>query len=132
MSVIDSGEFPALAVPRRPEGPTSLRLALRAMRENALSAHAPENFEADIITQRILWRRMFIINEPNAIRYVVLNNACLLYTSLVSAGSKLPKSITPPGRPTFSTASTQHRHCGRPCPKRKTYVRASVQKQSGP
>ena len=75
MSVIDSSELPALAVPRRPEGRTSLRQALRAMRENALSAHDPENFEADIITQRILWRRMFIINEPNAIRYVVLDNA---------------------------------------------------------
>ena len=75
MSVIDSSKIPTLAAPRRPEGPTSLRHALRAMRENALSAHDPENFEADIITQRILWRRMFIINEPNAIRYVVLDNA---------------------------------------------------------
>ena len=45
------------------------------MRENALAAHTAENFSADIITQRILWRRMFIINEPGAIRYVLLDNA---------------------------------------------------------
>jgi cytochrome P450 len=75
MSVIDSSQIPALAMPRVPQGRRSLRQSLRAMRENALTAHGPENFSADIITQRVLWRRMFIINEPGAIRYVVLDNA---------------------------------------------------------
>jgi cytochrome P450 len=75
MSVIGSSEFPALAGPRQPEGRTSLRQSLRAMRDNALTAHGPENFSADIIVQRILWRRMFIINEPGAIRHIFLDNA---------------------------------------------------------
>jgi cytochrome P450 len=75
MSVIGSSEFPVLAAPRRPESRTSLRQSLRAMRENALTAHDPKNFSADIIAERILWRRMFIINEPGAIRHVVLDNA---------------------------------------------------------
>src|SRR5580698_9618709 len=75
MSVIDSAEFPTLAAPRRPEGPTSMRRSLRDMRDNALAAHPPENFAADIIAQRILWRRMFILNEPGAIKYVLLDNA---------------------------------------------------------
>jgi len=75
MSVIGSSEFPVLAAPRRAEGRKSLRQSLRAMRENALTAHDPENFSADIIAERILWRRMFIINEPGAIRHVVLDNA---------------------------------------------------------
>jgi cytochrome P450 len=75
MSAIDSSQMPALAVPRPPEAGMSLRQSVRAMRENALSAHGPENFSADIITQRVLWRRMFIINEPGAIRYVLLDNA---------------------------------------------------------
>ena len=52
-----------------------MRKSLREMRENALTAHGPENFSADIIAQRILWRRMFILNEPGAIRYVLLDNA---------------------------------------------------------
>ena len=39
------------------------------------AAYAPEDFNADIIVQRILWRRMFVINEPEAIRHVVLDNA---------------------------------------------------------
>ena len=75
MSVIGSSEFPVLAAPRQPESRTSLRQSLRAMRENALTAHDPKNFSADIIAERILWRRMFIINEPGAIRHVVLDNA---------------------------------------------------------
>jgi cytochrome P450 len=75
MSAIDSGEFPALARPQPQQGRASLRHSLRAMRDNALSAYQAEDFAADIITQRILWRRMFIINEPNAIRHIVLDNA---------------------------------------------------------
>jgi cytochrome P450 len=75
MSAIDASEAPALAAPRVPEGRGNLRQSLREMRENALSAHPPENFSADIIVQRILWRRMFIINEPNAIKHIVLDNA---------------------------------------------------------
>jgi cytochrome P450 len=75
MSAIESGETPVVAAPRQTEGRASLRQSLRAMRDNALSAYGPKDFNADIIAERILWRRMFIINEPNAIRYVVLDNA---------------------------------------------------------
>jgi len=75
VSAIETGHAPALAGPRPTQGRLKLRQSLREMRENALSAHGPENFEADIIVERIFWRRMFIINEPNAIRRVVLDNA---------------------------------------------------------
>ena len=75
MSAIDTSPIPPLAAPRAPQGAPNLRKSLREMRENALTAHGPENFSADIITQRILWRRMFILNEPGAIRYVLLDNA---------------------------------------------------------
>ena len=64
-----------LAAPRRPQGRTSMRRSLRDMRDNALAAHPLENFAADIIAQRILWRRMFILNEPGAIKHVLLDNA---------------------------------------------------------
>jgi cytochrome P450 len=75
MSIAQSTGVPPLAMPPPLAGGLSLRQSLRAMRDNALTAHGPENFAADIITQRVLWRRMFIINEPNAIRHVVLDNA---------------------------------------------------------
>jgi cytochrome P450 len=75
MTVIESSEFPVLAQPRRPEGRMGFRQFLRAVRENALATHKSENFSADIVTNRILWRRTFIINEPSAIRHVLLDNA---------------------------------------------------------
>jgi cytochrome P450 len=57
---------------------------MRAIRENVLATHKPENFSADIVTTRILWRRTFIINEPNAIRHVLLDNAANYTKSEVS------------------------------------------------
>lgn len=84
MSAIDSSEFPTLATPRAPPSGAGLRQSLRAMRENALSAYGPENFSADIIVQRILWRRLFVINEPGAIRHILLDNAANYAKSEVS------------------------------------------------
>ena len=75
MTALDASEAPPLTGPRHPPGKMSLRRSLRAMRENALAAHGPENFSADIIVQRILWRRIFVINETNAVRHIVLDNA---------------------------------------------------------
>ena len=49
--------------------------SIRSMRDNASIAYTPEDFSADIIAQRILWRRMFVINEPEAIRHILLDNA---------------------------------------------------------
>ena len=45
------------------------------MRDNVMLAYPPEDFDADIIAQRILWRRIFVVNEPDAIRHVLLDNA---------------------------------------------------------
>lgn len=84
MTVIESSEFPVLAQPPRPEGRTGFRQFLRTIRENALAAHKPESFSADIVTSRILWRRTFIINEPGAIRHVLLDNAANYSKSEIS------------------------------------------------
>jgi cytochrome P450 len=84
MTVIESSEFPVLAVPRRPEGRLGFRQFMRTIRENALATHKPESFSADIVTNRILWRRTFIINEPGAIRHVLLDNAANYTKSEVS------------------------------------------------
>ena len=84
MSTFDSGESPVLATPRRPEGRMGFRQFMRAIRENALATHKPESFSADIVANRILWRRTFIINEPGAIRHVLLDNAANYTKSEVS------------------------------------------------
>jgi cytochrome P450 len=75
MSAIDSSQTPALAAPRRPEGRSTLRQYLRVLRENTLATYRPEDFSEDIIARRLLWRHTFIINEPGAIRHVLLDNA---------------------------------------------------------
>jgi len=90
MTAIESTEFPILAQPRRPEGRLSFRQFLRAPRNNALATHKSENFSADIVTNRILWRRTFIINEPNAIRHMLLDNAANCTKSLISRRSLEP------------------------------------------
>jgi cytochrome P450 len=68
-------ENPILAMPSRPEGEMTFWKFLRLVRENTLATYPPEAFDEDIIARRMLWRRRFIINEPNAIRHVLLDNA---------------------------------------------------------
>jgi cytochrome P450 len=76
MSAIDSNsEAPTLAAPRLPAGRLTFRQLLRAVRENTLTIYGPEDFDKDIIEQRLLWRRRFTINEPGAVRHVLLDNA---------------------------------------------------------
>ncbi len=75
MNKLDNGQTPALAMPCRPEGRLTLRQFLRLVRDNTLATYSPDAIEEDIIAHRLLWRRRFIINEPNAIRHVLLDNA---------------------------------------------------------
>jgi cytochrome P450 len=75
MNEIDAVQYPTLAMPSRPEGRQTLRQFLRVVRDNTLATYPPEAFDEDIIVRRLLWRRRFIINEPNAIRHVLLDNA---------------------------------------------------------
>jgi cytochrome P450 len=68
-------ETPRLAFPLRPDGPLNFRQFLALVRDNTLATYPPEAFDEDIIAGRLLWRRRFIINEPSAIRHVLLDNA---------------------------------------------------------
>jgi cytochrome P450 len=66
---------PQLAFPVRPAGSLSFRQFLALVRDNTLATYPPEAFDQDIMAARFLWRRRFIINEPSAIRHVLLDNA---------------------------------------------------------
>ena len=91
MTAIEGNEFPVLAQPRPAEGRMGFVQFMRTIRENALATHKPESFSADIVVKRILWRRTFIINEPGAIRHVLLDNAAN-YTK-----SELSRRLLEPG-----------------------------------
>src|SRR5215469_6850111 len=68
-------EMPRLAFPLRPDGQLTLRQFLRSVRDNTLATYPPEAFDEDIVARRLLWHRRFIVNEPSAIRHVLLDNA---------------------------------------------------------
>ena len=68
-------ETPAAVAPRRPDGRISFWQFLRLLRENALATYAADDFNADCIEQRLLWRRNFVVNDPDAIRHVLVDNA---------------------------------------------------------
>ena len=91
MNEIDTVQSPTLAMPCRPEGRLTLRQFLRVVRDNTLATYPPEAFDEDIIARRLLWRRRFIINQPNAIRHVLLDNAAN-YTK-----SELSRRLLEPG-----------------------------------
>src|SRR5580692_12176624 len=91
MNEIESGQTPVLAMPSRPEGRLTFWRFLRVVRDNTLATYPPEPFDEDIIAQRLLWRRRFIINEPNAVRHVLLDNAAN-YTK-----SELTRRLLEPG-----------------------------------
>ena len=75
MSTVDSSPMSVQAgAPERRRRP-KLRQSLRAMRDNASTAYAPEDFSADIIKQRILWTHILVINQPQGIRHILLDNA---------------------------------------------------------
>ena len=91
MNEIETVQSPALAMPCRSEGRLTLRQFLRVVRDNTLATYPLEAFDEDIIAQRLLWRRRFIINEPSAIRHVLLDNAAN-YTK-----SELTRQLLEPG-----------------------------------
>jgi cytochrome P450 len=71
----DMSPPPALALPRVPERPLSLLQFLRVLRDNVLATYGAEDYTADIVERRLLWKRTALINEPSAIKHVLLDNA---------------------------------------------------------
>jgi cytochrome P450 len=79
MSVTNHGEAgaaaPRLAKPRVPEKPLSLLQFMRVLRDNSLATYRHEAYSADILERRLFWKRTFFVNEPSAIKHILLDNA---------------------------------------------------------
>jgi cytochrome P450 len=88
---MNADNSPVLAMPARPQERPGFREFLRLVRDNTLATYPPEAADQDIVARRLLWRRRFIINEPNAIRHVLLDNAAN-YTK-----SELTRRLLEPG-----------------------------------
>ncbi|HUK00599.1 MAG TPA: cytochrome P450 [Stellaceae bacterium] len=79
MSVTNQSEAGAaaapLAKPRVPERPLSLLQFMRVLRDNSLATYRHEAYSADILERRLFWKRTFFVNEPGAIKHILLDNA---------------------------------------------------------
>jgi cytochrome P450 len=67
---------PALVPPSPPRAPESMTTLARlaAMRESAIGTWGQRAYEEDIIQGRFFWRSSFILNTPDAIRHVLVDN----------------------------------------------------------
>jgi cytochrome P450 len=67
---------PALVPPSPPRAPESMTALARlaAMRESAIGTWGQRAYEEDIIQGRFFWRSSFILNTPDAIRHVLVDN----------------------------------------------------------
>ena len=66
---------PTLAAPAARGSGASLVGFLFRRRDNWLEAFGPAAYEAPVIEQRLLWRHNLILNEPAAVKRVLLDNA---------------------------------------------------------
>src|ERR1700694_3543287 len=80
MSIAEAWDIPAprpaLVPPSPPRAPESMTTLARwaAMRESAIGTWGQRAYEEDIIKGRFFWRSSFILNTPDAIRHVLVDN----------------------------------------------------------
>ena len=65
---------PVLPAPVPPRGRMSVWRFLNALRDSTLKTFTQEAYEQDIVANKILGRHVFLVNEPAAIKRVLLDN----------------------------------------------------------
>ena len=83
MSVVDNANLPspALARPRPLDPQTTLWQFLRTLRDSSIATYRADAFNMDIDVRHLLWRTTVIVNEPGAIKHVLLDNAANYHKS---------------------------------------------------
>jgi cytochrome P450 len=71
----DSIATPILPAPVPMRGRLSFLQFARALRDSTIATFAQEAYERDIIERRMFGRRMFVVNDPAAIKHVLIDNA---------------------------------------------------------
>src|ERR1700690_3356865 len=65
---------PVLPAPVPPRGRMSVWQFLNALRDSTLKTFTQEAYEHDVVANKILGRHVFLVNEPAAIKRVLLDN----------------------------------------------------------
>jgi cytochrome P450 len=71
----DSISAPVLAAPAPRPGSLSLFEYFRVLRDSLIATYAKEAYERDFVERALFGRKRFLVNEPSAIKHVLLDNA---------------------------------------------------------
>jgi len=71
----NSVSAPVLPAPVPPARRLSFLEFARALRGSAIDSFAQEAFESDMVERRIFGRRLFVLNDPAAIKHILIDNA---------------------------------------------------------
>src|SRR5271170_2305249 len=71
----DSTAAPVLAAPAPRRGRLPLFEFFRTLRDNMIATYGVETYERDIVERKMFGRYRFLVNEPAAIKHVLLDNA---------------------------------------------------------
>ncbi|MEA2976359.1 MAG: hypothetical protein QOF19_1879, partial [Alphaproteobacteria bacterium] len=78
MSIAEAYDIPVarqpLVPPTPPRRTMSLFRRVVAMRKNAIETSGPRSYEEDVIQTGFFGRNSFILNTPDAIRHVLVDN----------------------------------------------------------
>jgi cytochrome P450 len=76
MTILDSPvSSPVLPAPIPRQRRLSFFQFVRALRESAIESFAQEAYERDILHRKMFGRNLFVVNEPAAIKHVLIDNA---------------------------------------------------------
>ena len=71
----DSAIAPVLPAPVPRRGRLSLLEFFRTLHDNMIATYSEEAYERDIVERKTFGRRRFLINDPAAIKHVLIDNA---------------------------------------------------------
>ncbi len=66
---------PVLPAPVPPPRSLTFFEFVRALRQSAIESFAQEAYEQDILERKVFGRRLFLVNDPGAIKHVLIDNA---------------------------------------------------------
>src|SRR5579864_7157079 len=76
MAVVEQeGVRPVLAAPQPPQSRLPLFAFLRTIRDNAIATFPSQAFEELVLENKLLGLRVLLVNDPAAIKHVLLDNA---------------------------------------------------------
>jgi hypothetical protein len=75
MAVVDTAVAPTLAVPKVPKEPLRFFEYVRTAQDNFIAGFDEAAFRRGVSERKFLWFRSFVINDPDGIKQILVDNA---------------------------------------------------------